>query len=193
MTDDEDDDDERTAPILQVVDFNALNAALGDAPPSPPPPPSAPSPPGIGESQGRTNATYASRPRPVPQTRAPQMDPDTPAVIIQTDDTAPTGPPIQMTVPMAGAPPIGSRGIGEPPTVRGRPGLPPNVTLTKTRVRRPKSPTMIVRPRGPTTLQKVIVFLSLLFVFVAGGVAYLLHVNASLFGIEPASRSAPAP
>lgn len=100
------------------------------------------------------------------------MDPDTPAVIVQTDDTAPTGPPIQMTVPMAGAPPTGSRGA-----LRISPSE-ASVTVARKRVPRPRQPTMIVRPRGPTTMQKFVVFMAMLIVFVAGGVAFLVYGGA---------------
>lgn len=184
MTDDEDDDNEHTAPILQVVDFNALSAALGDGPPSPPPPPSS----SKGESQGRKNATYSSRPRPLPQVRLP-AELDVPAVIIKTDDTVPTGPPVQMTVPMLGAPPIGSKGgsvAGAPATsALGADDLAVTTPRTAPRKRppRPRQHTMIVRPRGPSTLQKIVVFFALLIVFVAGGIAFLVYGGA--FGPDP--------
>jgi hypothetical protein len=187
---DEDDDDERTAPILQVVDFNALHEALGDTPPSPIPPAPSPSQGGVGESQGRTNATYASRPRPVPATRAPAIDPNTPAVIISTEDTIPTGPPVQMTVPMMPAPRAAVARSAPPPAING-PAKERDRTGRISRHPRPRVPTLIVRPRGPTALQKAFVFVALLVIFVAGGIAYLLYSGFDANGdraLPPAIR-----
>src|SRR5690606_27710444 len=78
------DDDAPTMP--DVVDFDALHAALGDLPPPP-----TSSSPMVGESQGRSSATYASaRPHTIPPTRAPDADEvNAPPVIVQTDDTVP--------------------------------------------------------------------------------------------------------
>ena len=111
------------------VDFDALHAALGDpldyvemgSGPAlekgsetddlldalDPAKGQAPTGPGVrvGESSGRSSATYASaRPHTIPPTRAPIEDPNAPAVIVATDtDTVPTAPP-QMTVPLAASP-----------------------------------------------------------------------------------------
>jgi hypothetical protein len=191
------DGDERSPTVPGVVDFNALHAALGELPPAPQPSASA------AESQGRTNATYAStRPHAIPHTRPPVAAVDTPAVIIQTDDTVPTGPPIQMTVPMAGAPPFGSAGSIRPPVDVAAPAPVPTYeapaadvqVALPTRPRRPRTPTIVMRPRGPTRLQKVIVFVAMLVVFVAGGVAFLVYGKA--FGLDidvPVLISTPPP
>jgi hypothetical protein len=59
----------------------------------------------IGESSGRSSATYASaRPHTIPPTRATTEDPNAPAVIVASEtDTVPSAPP-QMTVPLAASP-----------------------------------------------------------------------------------------
>lgn len=59
----------------------------------------------VGESSGRSSATYASaRPHTIPPTRATTEDPNAPAVIVAGDtDTVPSAPP-QMTVPLAASP-----------------------------------------------------------------------------------------
>jgi hypothetical protein len=59
----------------------------------------------VGESSGRSSATYASaRPHTIPPTRATTEDPNAPAVIVASDtDTVPTAPP-HMTVPLAASP-----------------------------------------------------------------------------------------
>lgn len=59
----------------------------------------------VGESSGRSSATYASaRPHTIPPTRATIEDPNAPAVIVASDtDTVPSAPP-QMTVPLAASP-----------------------------------------------------------------------------------------
>ena len=106
------------------VDFDALHAALGD-PLDYQEMPSGPAlekaqeveasavehdgrAPGaerVGESSGRSSATYASaRPHTIPPTRATTEDPNAPAVIVASDtDTVPSAPP-QMTVPLAASP-----------------------------------------------------------------------------------------
>lgn len=183
-------DDETPAP--DVVDFDALHAALGDLPP--PPTSSSPS---IGESQGRSSATYSSaRPHTIPPTRAPIADElNAPPVIVQTEDTVPTGPPQQMTVPMSGAPPYGGPGSSAPLPV-ARPPTPAHPftpepfaaaaapqavgpdqvrTLPMAPPRRPRTPTIVVRTRGPTKQQKLLVFMAMLLVFVGGGIAFLVY------------------
>jgi len=184
-----DDDDAPTPP--DVVDFDALHAALGELPP--PPTSSSPS---IGESQGRSSATYSSaRPHTIPPTRAPvAAELNAPPVIVQTEDTAPTGPPQKMTVPMTGAPYRGDRGAGAPmPPGLARPENPPRQfgpepfaasavppgmdarALPMPPPRRPRTPTIVVRTRGPTKQQKLLVFMAMLIVFVGGGIAFLVY------------------
>lgn len=188
-------DEEASAP--DVVDFDALHAALGELPPAP-----TSSSPAIGESQGRSSATYSSaRPHTIPPTRAPDpSDLNAPAVIVQTDDTVPSGPPQKMTVPMGGAPPFGAPGSGAHPVAGhhaagGRPPSPshpfsppfaeatPQAPLDNVqhtmqmpaRPRRPRTPTIVVRTRGPTKQQKLLVFMAMLLVFVGGGIAFLVY------------------
>ncbi len=203
------DDDAPTPP--DVVDFDALHAALGELPP--PPTSSSPS---IGESQGRPSATYSSaRPHTIPPTRAPIADElNAPPVIIQTEDTVPTGPPQQMTVPMASAPPYGGP-AGPRPVGMARPESPngpfaatavvqPPAPMPDPRVlpmpppRRPRTPTIVVRTRGPTKQQKLLVFMAMLLVFVGGGIAFLVYgkqLGLDIdFDLKPRARpSATAP
>ena len=220
------DDDAPTPP--DVVDFDALHAALGDLPPPP-----TSSSPTIGESQGRASATYSSsRPHTIPPTRAPQADElNAPAVIVQAEDTVPTGPPQQMTVPMAGAPPFGgpassgahpAAAIARPVTPSRpftpepfaasavaqaqaqahapAPGQPPPAmasgpekvrTLPLAPPRRPRTPTIVVRTRGPTKQQKLLVFMAMLLVFVGGGIAFLIY--GKHLGIDIDLRPPPPP
>jgi hypothetical protein len=189
-----------------VVDFDALHAALGDLPPAP-----TSSSPTIGESQGRSSATYASaRPHTIPPTRAPDPDElNAPAVIVAKEDTVPTGPPQQMTVPMAGAPPFGASGpvssrphpaagvrapspshpfATQPFVADAAPRAPDavvNMTVQMpTRPRRPRTPTIVVRTRGPTKQQKLLVFMAMLLVFVGGGIAFLIYGKRLGFNID---------
>jgi hypothetical protein len=202
------DDDEPGRP--EVVDFDALNAALGALPPPP-----SPSSPMIGESQGRSSATYASaRPHTIPPSYAPaETELNTPAVIVKTDDTIPSGPP-NMTVPMG----IGVGVSSGPHPAAGMPPSPPapfspqpiraqavpasldnpNMTVPMAeRPRRPRSATVVVRSREPTKGQKFAVFLAMLIVFVAGGVALLVYYEAVnldlLTGSQPPAMRSQAP
>lgn len=101
-----------------VVDFDALHAALGDLPP----PAASSTPlvgsPTVGESQGRSSATYSSaRPHTIPPTRAPAPEVlNAPAVIVAdvVQDTVPSGAP-QMTVPMGAPGVVVSSPYGPPP------------------------------------------------------------------------------
>jgi hypothetical protein len=183
-----------------VVDFDALNAALGALPPPP-----TSSSPIAADSEGRSSATYSSaRPHTIPPSHAAVItDMHAPAVIVAVnDETIPSGPPAQMTVPMgqgvgvtpgphpaAGMPPVGpplrppspsDPGIASHPYTP-QPFVasagPQDVNLTMRMVerpRRPRTPTIVVRSRGPTKSQKVLVFLAMLIVFVGGGIAFLI-------------------
>src|SRR3954469_16308323 len=71
-----------------VVDFNALHAALGDLPP--PPTSSTPNVGGAATSDGKNNAQYASaRPHTIPPTRAPLVDMNAPSIVVSDDFTGP--------------------------------------------------------------------------------------------------------
>lgn len=167
-----------------VVDFDALHAALGELPPAP-----TSSSPMLGESQGRAMASYASsRPHAIPATRAPEVDAmNAPPVIVQTDDTIPSGPPLQMTVPMAQAPhravargsnrPFPATGAGPTPELSSfAPTLDNAPTVPMSPPPRPRTPTLIVaRSRTPTRKQKLLVFVAMLLVFVSGGIAFLVY------------------
>ena len=193
----------------EVVDFDALNAALGALPP-----PGAPSSPQLADSEGRSSATYASaRPHPIPATRAP-VELNAPAVIIAPEEpTVPSGPPVQMTVPLTpaggipAAPRTGPLPHGTPnnpyasdPYVAVAQQHPPsdNINVGHTvpmanpqRPRRPRTPTVVVRPRGPSKTKKLLVFIALLLVFVVGGTALLFFVKLpASFGFGPKAKPA---
>lgn len=175
----------------EVVDFDALNAALGALPP-----PGSPSSPQLADSEGRSSATYSSaRPHAIPATRAP-VELNAPAVIVAPEEpTVPSAPP-QMTVPLTpgGGIPVAPRtgplphGTpqnpygAEPPYVAVAQQHPPsdNINVGHTvpmanpqRPRRPRTPTVVVRARGPSKTKKLVVFVALLVVFVVGGTALL--------------------
>lgn len=199
-----------------VVDFDALNAALGALPPP------TSSSPIAAESEGRSSATYSSaRPHTIPPSHAPASDMHAPAVIVAVnDETIPSGPPAQMTVPMgvgvgvtpgphpaagmparppsASDPAIASHPFTPQPFVAAAGAAPnpndPNLTMRMPeRPRRPRTPTIVVRSRGPSKSQKLLVFLAMLIVFVGGGIAFLifypgLGLNLVPNGSQPSAR-----
>lgn len=165
-----------------VVDFDALNAALGSLSV----PVAGGSTPQLADSEGRSSATYSSaRPHAIPQTRAPAPEElNAPAVIIaQPDETVPTGPP-NMTVPMApphNGPHHGPAFQTEPYVAHAQPHPPPEhigrtvpLAQAQQRPRRPRTPTIVVRARGPSRTKKALVFIFLLVIFVVGGATLLL-------------------
>lgn len=189
----------------EVVDFNALHAALGELPP-----PSSPSNPSmsVAESLGRSSATYASsRPHAIPQTRPPAADERAePAVIVQHDDPEDTIPIQMSTVPLAQAYPGPNANAGHPQMpnastthpfapMTGPPfpvqavpqapvEAPPQAIPLPPPPRRPRTPTIVVRTRGPTRQQKLIVFIAMLVVFVAGGIAFLVYYRPHGINID---------
>ena len=190
----------------EVVDFDALNAALGVLPPA-----GAPSSPQLADSEGRSSATYSSaRPHPIPVTRAP-AELNAPAVIIAAEEpTVPSGPPMQMTVPLTpgGGFPVAPR---TGPLPHGTPNNPyasdpyvavaqhphsdngnvghtmpmGNARQQQQQPRRPRTPTIVVRPRGPSRTKKLVVFVALLLVFVVGGTALLVLKPPAALGFGP--------
>jgi hypothetical protein len=143
-----------------VVDFDALHAALGELPPPP-----TSSRPMLSESQGRMNATYASvRPHKIPSTRPPSVGLNVPRVIVAPEDLIPPVPPQKKTMPLAGAPPLPKRQLVTEPLP-----LPP----ARDPMNRPQ--TVILRVRGPSNAQKLLVFVAMLLVFVGGGIAFLIY------------------
>lgn len=126
-----------------VVDFNALHAALGDLPP--PPTSSTPNLGGAATSDGKNNATYASaRPHTIPPTRAPAVDPNAPSIVVSDEVVMPPPSSVpnmpvassQMTIPM-GSPMMGGVGAVSP-------GPMPVAPLV-----RPPSPSHPFDPRYP--------------------------------------------
>jgi hypothetical protein len=145
-----------------VVDFDALHAALGELPP-----PATSSSPIVSESQGRKNATYASvRPHEIPSTRPP-VDMDVPAVIIAPDDAPPPAPQQQQTVPLGMVYPHARAAPREEVARRTPRGAVPSPVQ--------RQPTLILRDGGPTRTQKLLVFIAMLLVFIGGGIAFLIY------------------
>lgn len=210
------------SPAPAPVDFDALHAALGapsssDAQAPFPPTEESPRVPvpaaRIGESQGRSSATYSSqRPHTIPPTRKPNEDPAIPAVIVHTDDTVPSAPPA-MTTPLAppqrppGAPSSGPHGIAPavgsgpypatavaqsssypftPPPfpVQGVAGMHQQTVRMQERPRRARTPTVVVRPRGPTTRQKLLAFILMLLLVTLTGIGVILWQKPELVGLD---------
>jgi hypothetical protein len=210
------------------VDFDALHAALGapthldDLTPTPLPVAKT-GPQHVGESQGRSSATYSStRPHTIPPTRAPSEDPDMPAVIVHADDTVPTAPPV-MTAPFASPPPVAPGGLPHPgagllaftpgdPRAHGSgphvaaavapspsyPFTPPPFPVQHVaamphetvrmpeRPRRARTPTVVVRPRGPTTKQKLLAFIVMFLLVTAGGIGVIVWQRPQWVGLDRA-------
>jgi hypothetical protein len=59
--------------------------------------------------------------------------------------------------------------------------------------RRHGQATVVVRPRGPSARQKLLVFMAMLLLVTACGIAVTIWRNPSLFGIEPAGGGAGTP
>lgn len=199
-----------------VVDFDALHAALGDIPPPP-----TSSTPVVSEAQssGKNNATYASaRPHTIPPTRAPVVDMNAPSIVIADEVQSRPNIPVahnQMTIPMGspmlsgvGAVSPGAMPVARPPSPShpgyDAPRFPANEAVQQTMhmagrpvplPRRPRSPTMVVRPRGPSSKQKVLVFLAMLFLVVGLGIAALAVLRPGALGIEgiPGMKTATPP
>jgi len=201
------------------VDFDALHAALGDPLDLEELPEAAEdgadSARRVGESQGRSSATYSSaRPHTIPPTRAPNEDLNAPAVIVASDDTVPTAPP-NMTVPLAagagprlpaGAPPGSGPHPAAPPSsgphlAAGYPQTPQSfpvqrqaqltMRMAERPNRRPKSPTIVVRQRGPSTRQKFLAFAAMLVVVTSFGIAVVFWQKPEWIGLD--TKPAPAP
>ena len=185
----------------EVVDFDALNAALGGAHEVP-----APVPP-IADSEGRSSATYASaRPHAIPATRGPVEIPHEPAVIVQTDDTIQSGPP-NMTVPLGSPPPrhgpVAQVTVPLPtPTV---PTAAPAVFVRQKaddakytlqmpqRPRRPGGQTVVLAQSvGPTPQQKALVFVAMLVIVVFTGLAVLAYLRPDALNLGSRPLRAPA-
>lgn len=185
----------------------------------------------VGESSGRSSATYASaRPHTIPPTRSPSEDLNAPPVIVATDDTVPSAPP-QMTVPISqptpgphgapyaaaampayGAPvhgaPISHPGYQAPPGQHPSSGSHPSATPALTpqpfaaiprgapqmtmrmpdrpiNPRRGKTPTIVVRRRGPTPKQQLVAFVVATMFVLLGGAAIVYVYAPHLVGIGP--------
>lgn len=80
------------------------------------------------DSEGRSSATYSSaRPHTIPPSVVPNEDINAPAVIVASDETIPSGPPAQMTMPMShGIPSPGPHPAAGMPPPMGSPQSPPH-------------------------------------------------------------------
>lgn len=154
----------------------------------------------VGESSGRSSAQYASaRPHTIPPTRAPDEPTDMPAVIVATDDTVPAGPPAMTTPVGAPQPPLPQPASGPHPAAahQSHPShpftpqpfpvqrLPPQPTMRMPeRPRRPKTPTIVVRKRGPSAVQKLAAFMAMLLLVTAVGIAMIIWRKPNWLGID---------
>lgn len=188
---------EATAP---AVDFDALSAALGGA--------------GGAEdthdSHGRSSASYAStRPHAVPAAHI-TAEATEPAVIVTVDDTVPSAPPPNMTTPIAvphtaplaivGVPSSGSVPAAvrvpsepftpQPFTPTGRGGNQMTMRMAE-RPRRPRAMTIVVRPRGPSTAQKLVAFMAMLVLVTACGIAVIIWRKPAWLGLVPENAIPP--
>lgn len=193
-----------------VVDFNALHAALGDLPP---PPTSSTPNIGAATSDGKNNATYASaRPHTIPPTRAPATDINAPSIVVADDPPPPTSVPnmpvasAQMTIPM-GSPimsgvgavssgPIPVAPLHRPPSPSHPfdPRYPAQDNVQQTMhmpgrpvapiPRRPRTPTMVVRARGPSGKKKALVFIGMLLLVVGVGIGVIIVVQPAGLSID---------
>jgi hypothetical protein len=173
-------------------------------------------PDNLAESLGRSNASYASsKPHVVKAATRPNEDLAAPAVIV-AHDTVPGGPP-NMTMPLgtpqtppagqpisgphvAAAPSSGQHAVG--PAGAGYPATPPEgfspvraprqTVRMDVRPRRPKAMTVVVRPRGPSTGQKIGAFVGMLLLVIACGVAVIVWRKPMWLGFAPVPTE-PAP
>lgn len=211
----------------EPVDFDALHAALG-APEADIPvtassmPPAGGGPNRVGESLGRSSASYASaRPHTLPPRTAASDSANVPAVIVAVppEDTVPSAPP-QMTVPLgapgsapqtpAAAPASGPHAASVPSSgnhpAAPQPSYPytpqpfpvqrlaPNLTMKMPeRPRRPRTPTVVVRSRGPSAKQKLVAFMAMLVLVTACGVAVIIWRQPGWLGLEPPPTASAAP
>ena len=249
------------------VDFDALHAALGDPLDFEELPPAATEigapghggesddlldgldparekPERVGESSGRSSATYASaRPHTIPPSYSPSEDLNAPPVIVASEDTVPSAPP-QMTVRVAGpghlvgqtprsgvpfvaGPAAGDHGapgaagahLATGPHQPGHPSSGPHLNAAPVspsyphtpqafpiqqqphqrgvaqmtmrmperplNPRRAKTPTLVVRVRGPSPKQKLVAFMAMLLLFVACGIAVIIWRKPRWLGLDP--------
>ncbi len=137
-----------------------------------------------------------------------------------TNDTVPSSAP-KMTMPVRGAPPIphakATAPLGAPiptgpphhtPSSGQIPAAPPYMTpqsfaaqrhMQQMTVRmperpinrRPKSPTVVVRGRGPSPRQKLLAFAAMLILFTAMGIAVVILQKPEWVGLSPEPRREP--
>lgn len=202
--------EEPTAPARpsRRGDFDALNAALDPAPTKTREP--------TADSGGRSSATYASsRPHALPKPHHTNTG-DVPAVIVDADipsplETIPSAPPA-MTVPLAHArypaapatplnawPPSPSvvpaaRTPSQPPVSHSPPpgAAYPQQTAPISQnspTLRPRTPTIVVRRREPSFMQKLAAFLAMLLLVTACGMAVILWRRPEWIGMPSAATS----
>jgi hypothetical protein len=79
--------------------------------------------------------------------------------------------------------------LGLPPA---HPGQMPLTMRMPERPRRPRTPTVVVRPRGPSTRQKLFVFLAMLLAVSLIGLGIVMWRAPQLFGFGPKAPPPPA-
>jgi hypothetical protein len=177
-----------------VVDFDALNAALGASAAAAAAPRGAPV---VADSEGRSSATYAStKPHSIPKSKF-VADGNVPAVIVDetprpTDEEEPTirtarMRPSEHDLPVYTVRMRQSGGVKTVPYTASpsatTPYTAPAVAVEPLgpNARRPSHrPTVVVRKRRPSSVHKVAVFMAFLVVVVAAGIAVLLYFRPSL-------------
>ena len=146
--------DERNAPAVIVKPEDTLPMASPLPPPTVPPVRAAPF----------AGGHHSSGPRPVAHPPSSPAAPST-SIAQRFPPSAPPMPAAQPHTPMPYA--------AQP---EHRPGQ--QTVVMPGRPRRPRTETVVVRLRGPTKAQKIMVFVAVLTGFVAGGLAFLLYGKA---------------
>jgi hypothetical protein len=106
----------------------------------------------------------------------------------------PAAPPATSSGPHAAAAPSASYPF-TPPGAFAPPGAPSTkkTMVMPQRPRRPKSATIVVRPRGPSTFQKVAAFVAMLLLVTACGIAVIVWRKPRWLGFEPVPAPAGEP
>jgi len=157
-----------------VVDFDALNAALAPTPLAP-----VSSKPIVADSEGRSSATYASqRPHTIPKSTFVHEE-HVPAVIVSDEE-----PTVENEIPVHTVRMRPSGGVRTVPYASSAPFAAPSYLAPAAEAtgpmyssRRGRAQTVVLRERRPSSVQKIAVFVGLLVIVVAAGIAVLLYLK----------------
>ncbi len=102
-----------------------------------------------------------------------------------------SGPHTASAPPPFATPPMNPRAAAQM-TMRmpERPLVPPGANAIN--ARRGKTPTLVVRPRGPSAKQKLLAFMAMLLLVTACGIAVIIWRKPRWIGLDPAQPVAPA-